>query len=72
GDLTIKGITHEIEFPAIVEIRGINLVANGEAKIDRTKYDIKYGSANFFEGLGNKAIDNEFLVKFKLAATANK
>jgi polyisoprenoid-binding protein YceI len=72
GDLTIKGITHEIEFPAIVEIRGVNLVANGEAKIDRTKYDIKYGSANFFEGLGDKAIDNEFSVKFKLAATANK
>lgn len=72
GDLTIKGITHEIEFPAIVEIRGVNLVANGEAKIDRTKYDIKYGSANFFEGLGDKAIDNEFSVKFKLAATASK
>lgn len=71
GDLTIKGITHEIEFPAIVEIRGNNLVATGEAKIDRTKYDIKYGSANFFEGLGDKAIDNEFTVKFKLAATAN-
>lgn len=72
GDLTIKGITHEIEFPAIIEIRGTNLVANGEAKIDRTKYDIKYGSSNFFEGLGDKAIDNEFLVKFKLAASANK
>lgn len=72
GDLSIKGITHEIEFPAIIEIRGTNLVANGEAKIDRIKYDIKYGSANFFEGLGDKAIDNEFSVKFKLAATANK
>lgn len=71
GDLTIKGITHEIEFPAIIEIRGTNLVANGEAKIDRTKYDIKYGSSNFFEGLGDKAISNEFLVKFKLAASAN-
>lgn len=72
GDLTIKGITNEVEFPAIVEIRGMNLVANGEAKIDRTKYEIKYGSANFFEGLGDKAIDNEFSVKFKLAASANK
>lgn len=72
GDLTIKGITNEIEFPAIVEIRGNNLVANGEAKIDRTKFDIKYGSANFFEGLGDKAIDNDFYVKFKIAATANK
>lgn len=71
GDLTIKGITNEIEFPAIVEIRGKNLVANGEAKIDRTKYEIKYGSANFFEGLGDKAIDNEFIVKFKIAATTN-
>ncbi len=71
GNLTIKGITQEIEFPAILEIRGSNLVANGEAKIDRTKFDIKYGSSNFFEGLGDKAIDNEFLVKFKIAAIAN-
>lgn len=27
--------------------------------IDRTKWDVKYGSASFFESLGDKAIKNE-------------
>ena len=30
--------------------------ASGTATIDRTKYDIKYGSKSFFESIGDKAI----------------
>jgi len=34
----------------------------GEAKvtIDRTQFDIKYGSDSFFDNLGDKAISNNF------------
>jgi hypothetical protein len=28
--------------------------------VDRTKYDIKYGSGSFFDNLGDKAISDEF------------
>ncbi len=28
--------------------------------VDRTKYDIKYGSGSFFGNLGDKAISDEF------------
>ena len=34
--------------------------ATAKVKIDRTLYDIRYGSDSFFDNLGNKAIDNEF------------
>jgi hypothetical protein len=34
--------------------------------VDRTKYDIKYGSKSFFESIGDKAIDNEFELKVAL------
>jgi len=68
GKLTIKGITQEISFPAYVLVKNDGVVAIGEATIDRTKFDIKYGSANFFEGLGDKAISNDFVIKFKVAA----
>ena len=34
--------------------------ATAVLKIDRTKYDIKYGSASFFDGLKDKAIKDEF------------
>ncbi len=68
GNLTIKGITQEVSFPAYVLVKNDGIVAIGEVVIDRTKFEIKYGSANFFEGLGDKAISNDFIIKFKLAA----
>lgn len=68
GDLTIKGITKSIEFPSTIEIKDGKLAAFSEIKIDRTLYDIKYGSGKFFEGLGDKMIDDEFIIKFKIAA----
>lgn len=62
ADLEIKGITHPIEFTADVK--------EGEAKafieVDRTKYDIKYGSSSFFDSLGDKAIDNIFTIAVNL------
>ncbi len=68
ANLTIKGIIKPIEFPATIEIKDGKLAAFAEIKIDRTLYDIKYGSGKFFEGLGDKMIEDEFIIKFKIAA----
>ena len=68
GDLSIKGITHEISFPADVKVEDGLLTANGTAKIDRTKWDIRYGSGKFFDGLGDKMIYDDFEIKFELVA----
>ncbi|MEZ4802109.1 MAG: YceI family protein [Gelidibacter sp.] len=57
GDLTIKGITNPITFDMMVKD---NNTATANLKVDRTKYDIKYGSASFFDGLKDKAIYDEF------------
>ncbi|WP_025742273.1 YceI family protein [Aquimarina pacifica] len=56
GDLTIKGKTNPITFDLLVA----DNKASTTLKVDRTKYDIKYGSGSFFENLGDKAINNEF------------
>mgnify|MGYP001224108478 CR=1 FL=1 len=72
GDLTIKGITNEVSFPAEVKIEGNVLTASGTASIDRTKWDIKYGSGKFFSGLGDNMIKDEFEIKFELKATASE
>lgn len=56
GTMTIKGITAPVMFDAKVE----NNSASARIVIDRTKYDIKYGSGSFFDNLGDKAIDNNF------------
>ena len=47
GDLTIKGITKPATFQMTIK----DNTATASFKVDRTKYDIKYGSASFFDGL---------------------
>ena len=59
ADLTIKGITHSITFDAEVNIQKIAFFAKATIKIDRTKWDIKFHSGNFFEDLGDKLILDE-------------
>lgn len=57
GDLTIKGITKPVE----VEL--LRTAAEGYAStlvVNRTEFDIKYGSGNFFSNLGDKAIEDNF------------
>ena len=56
GDLTIKGITKPVTFDLTTTAN----TATANVKIDRTKYDIKYGSGSFFDSLGDKAINDDF------------
>ncbi|NLP59254.1 YceI family protein [Lutibacter sp. B1] len=56
GDLTIKGKTNPVTFD--ISIYGKK--ATAALKVDRTEYDVKYGSASFFDGLKDKAIYDEF------------
>lgn len=70
GDLTIKGITHPIEFAATVEQFTDFLHSMGEITIDRTLYDIRYGSGKFIQNLGDKLIYDEFVLQFKIIGQA--
>jgi len=62
GNLTIKGITNPIEFDAMISDKSASAILN----IDRTSYDIKYGSGSFFDNLGDRAIDNNFQLTINL------
>jgi polyisoprenoid-binding protein YceI len=68
GKLSIKNITNEITFPATIKTEGKQLKASAQITVDRTKYDIKYGSGSFFDNLGDKAIDNNFILDVNLVA----
>lgn len=68
GDMTIKGITNAVTFPVTVKQNATTVEADGKVKLDRTKYDIKYGSKSFFEGIGDKAIYDEFDIELKMVA----
>ena len=57
GNLTIKGITHPVTFPAKIEVKGGIVKANGKLVIDRTKWDVRYKSEKFFINLLNKTFE---------------
>ncbi|MCX2719315.1 YceI family protein [Lentiprolixibacter aurantiacus] len=56
GDLTIKGITKAVTFD--VSVYGSKATAT--MKVDRSEYDVRYGSGSFFDNLGDKTIYDEF------------
>jgi polyisoprenoid-binding protein YceI len=62
ADLTIKGKTQSIIFPATVgkDASG-KITAKASFTVDRSKYDVKYGSVSFFPDIADKAISNEML-----------
>jgi polyisoprenoid-binding protein YceI len=62
GDLTIKDITKPISF--VLKTKGNTATAT--LNVDRTKYDIKYGSGSFFDNLGDKAISDNFELNVSL------
>ena len=66
GDLTIKGITSSITFPAQVSKDGNKVSATANMTFDRTKFDIKFRSGNFFEDLGDKMIYDEVTMTVSL------
>jgi polyisoprenoid-binding protein YceI len=60
GNLTIKESTNPIAFRAKMSEDGDMIKAMAEFKIDRSKYDVRYGSGSFFDNLGDKTIYDEF------------
>lgn len=69
GDLTIKGITNSITFPATVKTDANGLNATAKIVLDRSKWDIRYGSKTFFPNIGDKMINDDFEIDLALAAT---
>jgi polyisoprenoid-binding protein YceI len=68
GVLTIKGISNEITFPAIVVVKDNQITATADLTFDRSKFDIRYGSGSFFDSLGDNLIYDEVAINFSLVA----
>lgn len=70
GDLSIKGVTNSITFPATVIWNADGTVTATAEKIivDRTKFNIKYRSKGMFPDIGDKMIYDDFELSVKLVA----
>lgn len=68
GNLTIKGITKEVKFFANAAEANGTINASGKITIDRSEFNMRYGSGSFFDGLGDKTIYDEFDLQVSLVA----
>lgn len=68
GNLTIKDITHPVSFVATLEVFIDFLHSMGEIVIDRTLYNIRYGSGKFLQNLGDSLVYDDFVLQFKIVA----
>ena len=62
ANATIKGKTNPVSFQAVVD----NGTATADIVIDRSKYDVKYGSGSFFDNLGDNMIYDDFQLSVTL------
>ena len=69
GSLTLKGRTHPLTFPIKVEYKKDKIYIEGQTEVDRTLYDIRYGSGKFFDNLGDNLIYDTFTIDFNIMAT---
>jgi len=66
GDITIKGKTESVSFTTSLTEVADGYEASASITIDRSKFDVRYGSGSFFDDLGDKAINDEFTLDVKL------
>ena len=69
ADLTIKGVTEQVVFPAMLGMDSDgHLKATASIEVDRTLYDVRFGSDKFFDNLGDNIINDEFTLDVELTA----
>jgi polyisoprenoid-binding protein YceI len=67
GDMAIKGVTNPISIPTVftASTDGTSVTAVGSVDLDRTLWNVRYGSGKFFDNLGDNVIDDMFNITFE-------
>ena len=71
AEITIKGITQKVEFPAKIKFIDNLAIAEGTIDIDRTFFDIKYKSKSYFPNIGDHFIYDNFTLNFSIQAKSD-
>lgn len=69
GNLTMKDVTKSINFPVMVTMDDESVTATSPAfVIDRTEWNVQYGSKTLFKNLKDKFINDEMSLRINLKA----
>jgi polyisoprenoid-binding protein YceI len=66
GTLNLKAASKELRFNADIKEEEGKQTAIAKVTLDRSEYDIRYGSGSFFDNLGDKTIYDEFDLEINL------
>jgi polyisoprenoid-binding protein YceI len=70
GDLTLKGVTRELGFRTILAPTPDGLLAaDAHFDIDRTHWNVLYGSGKFYEKLGKHLVNDEISIALKFVTS---
>jgi len=71
GNMTIKGITKQITFPATLAVNKDDVTLTSDTfQINRADFNVKYNSKSFFDDLKDKFINDDF--DFQVTIVAKK
>lgn len=71
GNLTLKDATNNVSIPVNTSVEGDTMTLTSEAfTIDRSKWNVQYGSKSFFDDLGDKFINDD--IELQISVKANK
>lgn len=69
GNLTIKGITKAVNFPALVKTTSTKITISSETlRLNRTYWNVNYASKSIFSDLKDKFIDDEIEIQVNVEA----
>jgi polyisoprenoid-binding protein YceI len=70
GNLTLKGITKPVKFPATITLDGNKMTLSTESfKINRTEWNVNYASKSIFDDLKDKFVEDDIELKVNVTAT---
>jgi len=69
GNLTMKDATRNVTFPALIDMQGQSLKAVSDSFIiDRSEWNVKFGSRRFFDNLKDNFIHDDIVLRIMFLA----
>lgn len=71
GELGMRGVANPIAFPATVGLRGGDLTLEAHFDIDRTRWNVNYGSGKLYARLGMHLVHDHITVQARVILQVN-
>jgi hypothetical protein len=64
----MRGVTEELGFPAVVAAKGDALALDAHFDLDRTCWNVNYGSGKLYDDLGMHLVNDDVSLQVRLIA----